>query len=31
MICNYGAECILTTLNDVYTIYDTLNALYYVE
>ena len=31
MICNYDDECILTTLNDLCTIYDTLNALYYVE
>ena len=31
MICNYDTECILTTLNDLYRIYDTLNDLYYVE
>ena len=31
MICNYDVECILATLNDLYTIYDTLNALHYVE
>ena len=31
MICNYNVECILTTLNDLYTIYDTFNALHYVE
>ena len=31
MICNYDVKCILTTLNDLYTIYDTLNALHYVE
>ena len=31
MICNYYVECILTLLVDLYTIYDTFNALYYVE
>ena len=31
MICNYDDECNLTTLNDLYMIYDTLNYLYYVE
>ena len=27
MIFNYNVECILTTLNDLYTIHDTLNDL----
>ena len=31
MICSYNVECILTTLNDLYRIYDTFNDLYYVE
>ena len=28
LIYNYNVECILTTLNDLHTIYDTLNDLY---
>ena len=31
LICNYDVECILTTLNDLYTVYETLNDLQYVE
>ena len=31
LICNYDVECNLTTLNDLYTIYDTLRDLYCVE
>ena len=31
IICNYYVECVLTTLNDLHTIYGTLNDLYYVE
>ena len=27
IICNYDVECILTSLNDLYTIYDKLNDL----
>ena len=31
IICNYDIECILITFNNLYTIYDTLNDLYYFQ